>query len=515
MILTSNLRYLILFVSMSCFLQACGTGPAETASDNTGGEELARAQCGTCHLYPEPSLLDAERWARVLPYMGHRLGIYGAIGRDSLIRQSDLRGIDTAAYFPEQPVISQEDWEVLETFYLDAAPDEMPPVRRPREMSSGLAHFEARVPALRFDPPLTILTQIQPENKLMYLGNYGAPSTLGVINAAGAVLFDWDLTGVPVRAHWDNGRLYILQAGPGPEPTEAREGAIVLVEGPASMPRTIMQGLKRPMDMELADLNGDEVNDFVICEYGHQAGLVSAFLSTGDGQFERQVLSEMPGGIQAAVHDFDGNGTPDIAVLMAQGDEGIDIYYNDGAGVFSRERILRFPPVYGSNDLQLADFNQDGRMDLLYVNGDNADITPVVKAYHGLRIYLADDAGGFEEAAFFALPGAVSARAGDFDADGDLDIAAISYFPDYQHAPEEGFVYLENTGGLVFQGHTMFDAQRGRWLTMDAGDLDGDSDLDILIGSNIGFGPQGDTTGLYGRWAKDAPSFVLLENKIR
>ena len=112
------------------------------------------------------------------------------------------------------------------------------------------------------------------------------------------------------------------------------------------------------------------------------------------------------------------------------------------------------------------------------------------------------------------MHGAVSARAGDFDGDGDLDIAAIAYFPDYINAPEEGFVYLENQGDLTFEAATFNDSQRGRWLTMDAGDYDGDDDLDILLGSNIGFGPQGDTTGLYDRWAREAPSFVMLENKL-
>lgn len=507
-------------------LQSCTEKPSEKLPENTSedtsedssalsfAEQLARTQCGSCHLYPEPALLDTERWAQLLPYMGHRLGIYEGITRDSLIWQSDMRGIDTSAFFPPEPVISIEDWRAIETFYLESSSDEMEPVQRSQNIQLGLEHFEPRVPALRFEPPLTMLTKIQPENKLLFMSNYGKPSSLGVINSAGQVLFDWNFEGVPIRVHYDSGRLYVLLVGRGPEPSEAQGGSILLIDGPEAEPRTILQGLKRPVDMELADLNGDGIEDFVICEYGHQAGYLSLFVSTEDGDFERQILSDAPGAIQAAIHDFDGDGTLDIAALMAQGDEGIDIYYNDGAGAFNHERKLRFPPVYGSNDFQIADFNGDGRMDLLFVNGDNADITPVVKSYHGLRIYLADEAGAFEEAYFFPLPGAVSARAGDFDNDGDLDLAAISYFPDYLNAPEEGFVYLENIGDLNFEAYTMLDAQRGRWLTMDAGDLDGDNDLDILIGSNIGFGPQGDTTGLYDRWAKDAPSFVLLENTV-
>jgi hypothetical protein len=34
----------------------------------------------------------------------------------------------------------------------------------------------------------------------------------------------------------------------------------------------------------------------------------------------------------------------------------------------------------------------------------------------------------------------------DFDHDGGLDIAAISYFPDFKNQPQEAFIYLENKG---------------------------------------------------------------------
>lgn len=48
---------------------------------------------------------------------------------------------------------------------------------------------------------------------------------------------------------------------------------------------------------------------------------------------------------------------------------------------------------------------------------------------------------------------------------------------------------------------------------MDVGDLDGDQDPDILLGSNISFGPRGDQTGLYERWVREAPSVLILENR--
>ena len=71
---------------------------------------------------------------------------------------------------------------------------------------------------------------------------------------------------------------------------------------------------------------------------------------------------------------------------------------------------------------------------------------------------------------------------------------------------------LENHGVFTFAARTFEDAFRGRWMTMDVGDVDRDGDPDVLLGSNVGFAPLGDTTGLFARWRREAPSFLLLEN---
>lgn len=81
------------------------------------------------------------------------------------------------------------------------------------------------------------------------------------------------------------------------------------------------------------------------------------------------------------------------------------------------------------------------------------------------------------------MNGCFKAMARDFDGDGDLDIAAICFFADYQHRPEEGFVYLQNNGDYNFKPYSIPETQSGRWLTMDAGDLNGDGKTDIVLGN--------------------------------
>ena len=114
---------------------------------------------------------------------------------------------------------------------------------------------------------------------------------------------------------------------------------------------------------------------------------------------------------------------------------------------------------------------------------------------------------------FFPMYGASKALAADFDADGDLDIAGIAMFADFERNPEAGFVYLENRGDLQFEAAQVPEAAGGRWLTMDTGDLDGDDDIDIVLGSFIE-GPGAVPKVLMQRWV-NSPPVLFLENQLK
>jgi len=151
---------------------------------------------------------------------------------------------------------------------------------------------------------------------------------------------------------------------------------------------------------------------------------------------------------------------------------------------------------------------------LLVVNGDNGEYASSLKNYHGVRIYLNRGGNRFEEAYFFPLDGATKAMARDFDGDGDQDIAAISFYPDYQKSPRESFVYLENQGNLKFSPWTFPQCISGRWIVMDVGDVDDDGDMDILLGSYI-HGPTKVPDFLSKTWERQGPSLMILKNNRR
>lgn len=165
--------------------------------------------------------------------------------------------------------------------------------------------------------------------------------------------------------------------------------------------------------------------------------------------------------------------------------------------------------MYGSSYFELCDFNKDGKPDIVYTCGDNADFSLVLKPYHGVYIFMNDGNDNFQQKYFFPINGCYKAIPRDFDNDGDLDIAAIAFFADYGKQPEEGFVYLENKNDFTFEPYTFPESTRGRWLTMDAGDLDGDGRTDIVLG-NFSMRPSVVFSAID---KKKGPPFIVLKNR--
>ncbi|RCR69683.1 FG-GAP repeat domain-containing protein [Larkinella punicea] len=487
------------------------------------GKELAMAHCSGCHAYVSPDLLSKTNWRDVLPAMGHRMGIYsGGVRPDSLF-EPGLSGtlVRNARIYPEKPVLALEDWRKIEAYYLENAPDTiLPPVRKSK-IRMGLRHFKLREPSLAHRPALTTLVKILPDKRgIVFNDGKGSRNTLTFLTANLNEQFSLGLGATPIQFDEKGNDLYITTVGKGIFPNDAPDGALLRWVKNAPEPgyklgNIALSGLRRPVCVAYGDLNKDGFEDVVACEFGNQTGQLAWYASNGRGGYDRRVLRNKPGAITAIIRDANHDGLPDIYVLMAQGDEGIFLYENQGSGTFKEKRLLTFLPLNGSQHMELVDFNKDGFDDIVYVSGDNADKTPILKKYHGISIYLNDGKSNFKQAYFYQLNGAYKAMVRDFDRDGDLDMAAISFFPDYGRYPEESFVYLENKGKLKFDDYSFPEAPKGRWVVMDAGDMDADGDIDLVLGSFVYFIPQGDTTGLGKKWLTSGPSIVVLENTIR
>ncbi|MBV6642352.1 MAG: VCBS repeat-containing protein [Cyclobacteriaceae bacterium] len=520
--------YQILIVLIAWIICSCGekSGREKKQYPETSsltGDVLAIQHCSSCHALVPPSMLPRSIWQDdVLPSMGYRLGMYRGDHQPDSLFDEGIGGeiARKAEVYPEQPQISEEDWQKIKAYYLDNAPEEIAPPKREKKIAIGLKHFNVKASEFTHRPPLTSMIKILDNNRGFAIGDGKRDfSNLTFLNTETDQDFNTRLKTSPIHFYEKGDTVYLTTVGQSLYPHDAPDGNILkLYRKAAGEPfrsaKELISGLQRPVHVSYGDLDNDGQEDLVVCEYGNLTGMLSWFRNQG-GRYQKKVLRNKPGAIKTELVDFDKDGSMDILTLMAQGDEGLFWYRNSGKGSFEEVRLLSFLPLNGSQYFELHDFDGDGDLDILYVCGDNADQTPILKDYHGIYIYLNDGSHQFEQKYFYPLNGAYKAMARDYDLDGDLDIAAISFFPDYARHPEESFVYLENKGLFEYDDYSFENASQGRWIVMDAADMDADGDIDIALGSFVAFIAAGDTTGLGQRWIRQGPSMVVLENTVR
>jgi len=479
------------------------------------GELAAKKYCQSCHAFPDPSLLTVNSWENgVLPNMGPHLGIFNFhwVEYPSMRRDRNL----PAGFYPSEPLLKPEEWQNILNYYLATAPDSLSPQQRPSPIKNDLAIFSISAPAITGPNPVTCFikvdTGLTPHSilqsdilKRLVIRYDEKLNPVDSFAVAGSII-DIDFNAIPLVAT-NIGQL---------NPTNAKLGKLqnLLIDATGKMildTAASIKFLQRPVQSVKVDLNGDGKPDELVCEFGHITGALSWYENQGDSHYTRHVIRPLPGAIKAYIKDYNHDGLPDLFVLFAQGEEGIFLFTNRGNGKFDQKEILQFPPTYGSSYFEMDDFNKDGYPDIVYTCGDNADFSVELKPYHGVYIFLNDRHWNFKQKYFFPVNGCYKAMASDFDADGDLDLAVISFFADYQKQPEEGFVYLENTGDYKFLPHSMKETRQGRWLTMDVGDLNGDGKPDILLG-NFSIAPTFIKSAT--PWGA-APPFLYLKNISR
>ena len=442
--------------------------------------KLAVANCSSCHLFPEPNLLDKDKWINgVLPEMAIRMGLAEP--------PMDFNGDPNMAMnYPQTSMISEEDWQKIRAYYYYAAPKKPIPRKRKLDLELDLPGFKPQV--LRAKPgilPLVSMLKFLPKTGQFLVGILGGGLFRYNIKESLQPKDSLFMRSSPSFAGLTgDGDLEVLAMGQ-INPNDYPIGALIRVkESPDGKffadPK--IKKLKRPVHFNKADFNGDGKTDYLICQFGHLSGKLSLHLKVDTGYVEK-ILKPMPGARVTYCLDLDGDKKKDILALMAQGDEKVIWFRNKGKGEFEEQELLRFPPIYGSSYLEVKDMNGDGLPDLILASGDNLDYSYSLKRYHGVRIYLNRGKGVFKEKLFLPQHGTGMVMAEDFDQDGDVDLASTAYFPDYEGNPDEAFVYFENLGNLQFKARSFSGAKTGKWLVMEKGDFDADGDIDLALGA--------------------------------
>lgn len=490
---------------------ACAAEPGLPPSGDPAavlrGSQLARTYCATCHLFPEPDALDRNTWfQQVLPRMKYRLGF----STPELEQSANIRILRENRRIPTIPAITEAQWLDLSAYYLANAPEQSLPPPASSPIGVGVPGFRTVVlPVASTRPSVTAVKILATGGVLMADAANRSVVTVGRDGQASATLAVSN--SISAFRQYSDG---ILSAGLGSFlPSDERLGSVFWITNASGWHRgaEVLSGLPRTTDANRADLNADGLVDYVVSCFGNNVGRLSWWESRSDGSLSEHELFPLPGTLRTEIGDFNGDGHPDIAALVAQETEALFLFLGNGHGAFERTTVYQRPPYWGHSYFEVADFNRDGRQDFLVANGDNGEFSSPSKRYHGVRIYLAQPGGRWTESFFFPLYGAYRAVARDFDGDGDLDVAAISYFTDYQRMPRGSFVLLRNDGAGQFQASTFAESATGRWLAMDAGDFDGDGDEDLLLGSYIQ-GPTPVPTFLMETWQSARRPLLLLEN---
>ncbi|MFN0085202.1 MAG: FG-GAP-like repeat-containing protein [Blastocatellia bacterium] len=222
-----------------------------------------------------------------------------------------------------------------------------------------------------------------------------------------------------------DGKADLLALGGGCEPeTCPNDGVVAIRPGDGAGgfgPPVEFRAGNNPIAVADGDFNGDQRGDLAVANAGSKTlSILTAAAAGGFNPAVTVLLPEKPRAILAG--DFNGDNRLDLVVSSLEFNNGYRFYLltGDGAGGFAA--ALPFPIEQGLVSLLAADFNNDGRLDLLGSTllgcGSNQN-----------RIYLLTGRGdGSFNAPFRTAAGtdASAMRAADLDGDGRLDLVAAN-----------------------------------------------------------------------------------------
>jgi FG-GAP-like repeat len=496
-LLFKNILYIVL-----SFVFFCSCKNEENVQE---GKVLAQQYCGSCHQFPEAEMLAKKDWSKVLPLMALRLGI-----------KSEVKNIDSLNAFEkevlvEKQIISDKDWAAIKNYYQNTAPDTLNNSNK-TSLTFLRNLFEIRIPqTLPEEVPNITAIKIDKKRNQVYAADEINKQIYFLDKNAKIVA---NFKGLPAISDFEiaDDKLFVTYIGRDIRLTKQLNGYNELVsinKTAITNTEVVLKNLYRPVSSILANLDNSPDNEVITCEFGVNKGKF-AIWKKNIANYKEVFSEDRAGAIHTQVIDLDNDGKQDVITLFTQGDEQLVCYRNLGNLKFERIQLLRFPPINGSNYFEIVDIDADGKLDILYTCGDNADYSITQKPYHGVYIYKNKGNNTFEKTSFFPVDGATKSIARDFDNDGDLDIATIAFFANFHNPSTSNFIYFENNNGK-FDAKGLDVQRHGRWLVMDAADIDADGDIDIALGSH----PFGETISPHlDSWRNSTGVLILLNQTL-
>ncbi len=256
--------------------------------------------------------------------------------------------------------------------------------------------------------------------------------------------------------------------------------------------RTVI-GTGNPIYVLVGDFDGDAKADLIVND-GFGENTISFFKGNGNGTFlppVKSVISADPlsngldrhGNGMLISADFNGDGKLDLAItfntttLVSGGaviDPTTEVLLNNGNGTFHPTFSTSFPGALGGDGVFDADFNGDGKKDLL-----------IYGVQHLLEIGNGDGTFHSVASSYTSLPANVESNFRDFSKDGRVDALTITSTP-----PRTALAYFISLSlgsvGTTFTSNlpNFFPAIQS---TAVAADFNGDGLLDVATTNMVAY----------------------------
>ncbi|MBN1674517.1 MAG: VCBS repeat-containing protein [Kiritimatiellae bacterium] len=238
--------------------------------------------------------------------------------------------------------------------------------------------------------------------------------------------------------------------------------------GAGTVKTSVTSDLHSSLACALGDMDGDGDIDVVV---GNDNGTVNRlYLNNHDGSFAAGLdISVDTNNTRAiAVGDLDGDG--DLDVVAGNYGEPDRVYLNNGTadpfnGVLGHD--VDSGDTAGTTGIALGDMDKDGDPDVVVANYTGPN-----------RLYLGNGDGTFAAGTDIAADSGGALTLGDMNGDGNLDVIVA-------RANSPNRLYLNNGTLDPFNGVTGLDISADAdWsISIAVGDLDGDTDLDVVVGN--------------------------------